>query len=263
MSKFSGIFKATIKATMAYRFEMAITLIVAPVQLFVYYYLWKAIFLNTGVESIKGYTFLALMTYYVISWVVGILIYNSMEEEFRWEIRSGSIIKNLLKPLNYLLFNFFIALGDRALAVLIEIIPLIIIGFVFFSMTVNLTYLPFFILSAVLALIINYLLSSLVGMSAFWLIHNRGVTKIKRLASLFISGGAIPLTFFPLWFQKFSYFLPFQYISFIPTNIWLGQYNIGRTLVLLGFQFIWVIVLYVFCQFIWYLAMKKLSTVGV
>jgi len=263
MSKFSGVVKTSIKDSLVYRFDMAITLITAPISILVFYSLWSAIYKYSGVDVIRGFTLIQLISYYVLTWVIGIFSYSDIEDAISHQVRSGGITKELLKPLNYLVSNFFITIGHRSFAMFIEIIPVFAIGFIFFNIRTSLTYLPFFLLSAIFAFILTYLLSALVGMTAFWLVQNRGIVKIKRVLINFLSGAVIPLTFFPLWFQKLSYFLPFQYLTFIPINIWLGKYTLIQTIQFLGLQLLWTAVFYMICFFVWKAAMKKVAAVGI
>jgi len=263
MSKFSGVVKTSIKDSIVYRFDMAITLITAPISILVFYSLWSAIYKYSGVDVIRGFTLVQLISYYVLTWVIGIFSYSNIEDAISHQVRSGGITKELLKPLNYLVSNFFITIGHRSFAMFIEIIPVFAIGFIFFKIKTSLTYLPFFLLSAIFAFILVYLISALVGMTAFWLVHNRGIVKIKRVLINFLSGAVIPLTFFPSWFQKLSYILPFQYLTFIPINIWLGKYTIIQTIQFLGIQLLWIAVFYMICVFVWKAAMKKVAAVGI
>ncbi len=262
-SKISGILKTEFKMMTVYRFEMAITLIVGPLSILVFYFLWQAIYANTGVDIIRGFTFHQLVTYYIVSWFVGILSYTHIEDSLRHEVRHGRIIRDLVKPINYIWLHFFTTIGHRLYAVIIEVIPLFIIAFVFFAVKVNLSYLPLFILSVLFAAILTYLISAIVGMSAFWLIHNRGIIKIKRILLYFISGAVLPLTFFPQWFQNLSFYMPFQYLTFVPINIWLAKYTIPQAFQFLGIQIGWILIFYLLCIFVWKSAIKKVTAVGV
>lgn len=262
-SKIKGLLKIELKMMAAYRFEMAITVIVAPVSLIVFYFLWQAIYTNTGVDIIRGFTFHQLITYYVVGWIIGVLTYTHVEDALSYEVRKGLIIKDMLKPVNYIIAHFFYTIGHRAYAAVIEAIPILIIGFVFFRVQFNLLYFALFLLAVVFALILIYLISALVGMTAFWIVYNRGVIKLKRILITFLSGAILPLTFFPYWFQNLSHFMPFQYLTFIPINIWLAKYTLPKTFQLLGIQIIWIIIFYFIVNLVWKAAMRKVAAVGI
>jgi len=261
MGKFSGVARASIKLAIAYRFEMFITVIIAPISLIIFYFLWKSIYGNTGLV-IGGFTFQQLLGYYVLTWVVGILVYTYVDDWIRYQIRSGTIIKEFVKPISYLRFWYYKTLADRAFSTIIEVMPILLIGFIFFSVKIT-AFFPLFLVSLFFALTLNYLLSFLVGLSAFWIVHNVGLIRLKDLLMNLISGFVLPLSFFPVWFQKASYFMPFQYVTYIPISIWLGKFTVQETIILLIFQLIWIAILYVAIQLVWKKAMHQLTAVGV
>ena len=236
MGKAKGIIKATLKNAAAYRFEFLMTLVVAPAWLAVFYFLWSTIYSNSGVDVIRGFTFQQLMSYYVVSWIVGILTYTNIEDELAHGVRSGMIVRDMLSPIEYLWFIFYSNVGTRIFAAIVEFIPVLIIGLIFFSLQLNPVYLLLFAISITLVFTLNFFISALVGMTAFWIVHNRGITRLRKVFVYFLSGSMIPITFFPLWFQKVSFFLPFQYLTFVPINIWLGKYSIAETFQFLGMQ---------------------------
>jgi ABC-2 type transport system permease protein len=263
MGKFSGIFKASIKNSIAYKFEMAITVLVAPASILVSYFLWKAIFAYSQVEYIGGYNFHQLITYFIFGWIVGIVTWTNVPDDLSHIIRYGQISKNLLKPMNFLLYYFFMDIGSRAFAMLVEAIPILIITFVFFKVQFSLSAFPFFILSLTLAFILNFLIAALVGMTAFWFVRNRGILKLKRVIVHFISGAVLPITFFPVWFQNLSVMLPFQYLVSVPINFWLGTYGFNEGLKLLIINVVWIIIFYILCVYVWNKAIKRVTSVGI
>jgi len=261
MGKFSGVARASIKLAIAYKFEMLITVIVAPVSLLVFYFLWKSIYSNTG-AVIGGFTFQQLLSYYILTWIVAILTYTYVDDWIRYQVRSGTIIKEFVKPISYLRFWFYKTLSDRTFASVIEVLPIFIIGLLFFSLRIT-PFFPLFLVSLFFALALNYLLSFFVGISAFWLVQNTGLIRLKDLLINLISGFVLPLSFFPLWFQKASYFMPFQYITYIPISIWLGKFAIEKIMMLLALQVVWIAVLYCIIALVWKKAMHQLTAVGV
>jgi ABC-2 type transport system permease protein len=263
MSQAKGIIKARLKRIFVYRFEFLITLILAPAGLAIFYFLWSTVYSNNGVDVIKGFTFQQLMAYYIVSWIVGILACANTENEITYGVRTGTIVRDMLAPIEYLWFIFYENIGSRIFAAIIEFIPVFIIGLIFFSLQLNPVYLLLFAASIALVFMINFFISALVGMTAFWIVQNRGIAKLRSILVYFLSGSMIPLTFFPFWFQKVSFFLPFQYLTFVPVNIWLGKYSIAETFQFLGIQLVWAAIFYALSMLVWRAAMKKVAAVGI
>ncbi|MFC1685436.1 ABC transporter permease [Nanoarchaeota archaeon] len=257
-----GVIRTSIKESLAYKFEFFATIIVAPITLLVFYYLWSAIFGATG-EVIAGFNFEEMITYYVLIWIVGIFTYTNIEQELRYLVRSGQLVRDLLKPNKFVNHTFCVTIGNRLFAVVAEMIPLLIISFIFLPMTVDYTYLPLFLFSLIIAFLLTFLFYFISGMSAFWLINNNGILKMRRILYVYLSGGVLPLTFFPDWFQAISHYLPFQYLIFVPANIWLGRYTLPQIGELMLIAIIWIFIFYWIYTMIWRKAMGKIAAVGI
>jgi ABC-2 type transport system permease protein len=263
MSKIKGMMKTSIRENLAYKFDMMMTVILAPISIVISYFLWKTIFAYNGTAAIGGFTFQELITYYVINWVVGILIWTDVGDMVSYDIKNGNIAKNLILPINYLTFSFVYTISSRIMALFFEALPILLISLFVFNIKISLVALPLFVLSLILALILNFLITSIFALSAFWMTENRGIMKLKRVLVHFLSGAVLPIAFFPLAYQKVSTFLPFQYLEYVPINFWLQKYNLNQGMFMLGMQVVWIVVFYLLCLLIWRRAITKATSVGI
>ncbi|MBL7100670.1 MAG: ABC-2 family transporter protein [Nanoarchaeota archaeon] len=263
MKRYKGIAKAGFKVALAYRFELFITLLTAPVSLIVFYFLWKSIYAYSGEEIIRGFTFNAMVSYYLINLIVGFFTWSRIDREMEHNIRHGHMIMDLLRPLEYLFSVLSFEFGMNILGILVQAIPFFIIGVLFFNIVVaSWINLIFFVISLLLANVLFFLISYLIGLTAFWFKRIEGLSRAKKPIIHFLSGGLIPLTFLPLILQKVSYYLPFQYIRFVPISFYLGAYSIPEMFKLLSVQVAWVILLFIIAKVTWTRAFKKFAGAG-
>lgn len=144
-------------------------------------------------------------------WVL--LSIPDIQNEIEQDLRSGTLAYLLPRPMSYLLFKFCEASGGLC----INLFVLGLAGFVFTwikagSFPVNLG--GFFLLSLLgfLAGLVGLIFQMVIGLSAFWL-HEIGSFYWIWEKLLFVLGGLIlPMSFYPEWFQKISYFTPFPMI---------------------------------------------------
>lgn len=256
-----AVIKASIKNTLAYRFNFFVEMILMPLVLAVYYVLWKSIYSYSGQEIIRGYTLHMLISYYVIEMITSIIIWSKTDADLARQVRKGKMHQVLLRPMGYIPRALSGAVGGKLIGLLFNAIPIFLIGFVFFGVAVSWSTL-LFIPVVILAYLINFFLVFITGLGAFWLKENRGLVSIREIIVEFISGGTLPLTFFPLWFQSMSWFLPFQYSRFIPINVFLGMYDVQTVLFLMVIQIFWIIVLYIIAKIIWHYGAKRYTGVG-
>ena len=261
--KLNSLVRTGFKEALAYRFHFYITLITSPLQLLIYYFLWKSIFSYSGQEIINGFTFESMIAYYALNMIVAFFTLSHVDEWLEYGVRNGELLNFLLKPFKIVYIYFFNEVGINLLVIILEIVPFfLIVMFLFGLQIAPLFYFIMFLISLVLAMILNFFVSYLVGMTAFWFKRIGGIRRVKRVIVTFLSGGMIPLTFFPVFFQKISSFLPFQYIRFIPINIYLENYTYFKTLFLMGIQVIWILFLFLITEIIWHKAFKKFAGAG-
>ncbi len=264
MVQFKGLMRMGFKEGIVYRAHFFVGLIKIPLTLIAFYYLWSAIFGFSGVEIIKGYTFAEMLIYYVLSMVVGAIVYCDVDAWMNEEIKNGELVGDFLRPMAYVWQLFYNYLGLRVLAFLIEVLPVSIIALFFLNITLpSLLFGILFIIAIVLAMFINYFFTFCVGLTAFWLKEIQGIRRVKNVIVAFLEGALIPLTFFPLIFQDIFKYLPFQYLRFVPINIFLQKYALSEIIILLIIQLVWIFIFFILAKVVFKFAFKKFAGAGV
>ena len=163
--------------------------------------------------------------------------------------------------MDYIFRNLFGSMGGKSMVILLQTLPVFILGILLFKISVSwasLLYLPVMLL----AYLINYAMCFIVGTSAFWLKENRGLISIRQAILGFLAGSIIPLAFLPPVLQKVSWYLPFQYTSSIPINTFLGKYEIAMIFKIMAIQLAWIVALYILLRILWNSGVKKYTGAG-
>jgi len=260
--------KVGIKVGMAYKFEFIIGLVTTPISLFIYYFLWAAIYSFSGMDLIRGYTFEMLINYFVLNMLVGFFIWSDVDNWMERNIIDGDMIADLVRPLKYIKAQFYFEVGLKVMSFITQAVPLVIgahlvLGIVFISW--KLLILGLF--SVFVASTMIFLISYIIGLTAFWFGRISGIRRMKRALILFLSGGILPIAFFPGWFIEISNYLPFQYIRYVPINTYLGKYAVAAAgfnnlFVVLGIQLVWLVLLFICAQLFWKVAFKRFAGAG-
>lgn len=263
MNRYLAVGKGGFKTALVYRFHFYTTIFTAPVTLIIYYFLWQSIYNYSGQEIIRGFTFPALISYFAISMIVGFFTWTFVDQELENNVRHGYLVGFLLKPINFIYWQFMFEAGFSFLSVILEMIPLFLIGILIFKMQIaSWSYFILFFVSLALAIVLDYLLGYIVGMSTFWLGKISGIRKLKRVSLTFLSGGFIPLAFFPAGFQTVSHYLPFEYTRYVPINIYLEKLSYLESFEMLGLQIVWIGIMFFIANIIWKRAFKKFTGAG-
>lgn len=263
MRKGWSITKLAYKVGIVYRLHYFVSLFSVPVNVLIYYFLWKAIFTYSGETIIRGYTLPEIVTYYVIAMLVGFITYSEVDEWMEFEVVHGKLVSVLMNPIGYFAWMAYQTIGMNLFGIIVEIIPIMIIGLLIGLQAPSLMYLGFFIISVAIAAALYHLFAYMTGLAAFWLKRIRGIRRSRRVIIAFLSGSLIPLTFFPAGVQKAFMYLPFSNMRFSPVQIYLGKFTITQTLISLLVGIVWIVILYQFTKIIWKKAFKKFSGAGV
>lgn len=255
--------KIALKDIIAYKFEVAIWTLITPIALAIYYFLWKAIYTYTGSAVIKGYTFNELISYFILIQLTGMFIWTNIDEQLSRNIRQGTLIVKLIRPIQLFKSTLLGEFGQIAFVVAVQAAPLIAIGAVFFGLKFT-AWIPLglSIISFILSVILSLTFVFFIGLSAFWVTRYRGLKRVREGLTWFLGGGLIPITFFPPVWQKVFSFLPFQYMQYAPVQIYLEKYVGLAALSIIGIQIIWIVTFYLLIKLIWPRAMAHFSAVG-
>ena len=163
-------------------------------------------------------------------------------------IHSGSVAYELVRPMDIYGKWYFQAAANRVTSTMITCIPVLLIAIILpepyrlqFPMSVLQVFA--FIVSVFLALGLVVAFAMLMFITLFYTIAQRGIKIIVTAVSSFLSGGLIPITFFPKKVFAIVKYLPFSSMQSTPLLIYSG--NITGTEILKGIamQIIWMIIL--------------------
>lgn len=179
-------------------------------------------------------------------------------------IYSGEVASDLLKPMNF--FSFWLAkdLGRAAAAFLMRSIPIMLIYALIFDINYPSNLAQW--LAVAIALIFSWLISFawrfVVNLTAFWTPNTFGISRFAYGMSWVLSGFAMPLSFFPSWFQSIADATPFPSMVYTIVEIYLGIVSGNEILMLLFGQVIWFFALLLIARVMLSAGIRRLVVLG-
>lgn len=262
MKKYLLFFKNSISESMAYRSHILLLFISQAISLFVFIFLWKAIY-SQG-NQIGGYSLNELISYYILSAMLSFVIQGvNVARRVGDEIRLGNITNFILKPINYFWSTFWTVAGKsffNLIVFLIIMIPIYYTNIDFFSTDLDFVGFIIFIISVFLAFIIFVLIFFIIGLATFWIGDIKGFSLIIHAGMIFLAGNMIPLDLLPKIISNIDNFLPFKFIVWFPIAIWNGRIKI-ETISFIP-VLIWAIVLFVLANYIFKKGLEKYEGQG-
>jgi ABC-2 type transport system permease protein len=115
-----------------------------------------------------------------------------------------------------------------------------LIGVLYFGAQIpSLGQLLAFLATILLAILVAFAFNFIVNLTTFWLLDNTGVSVIANIMLSLFSGFLLPLDFFPPWLRLIAGALPFQAITSIPAQVFLGRIGAEGLGAALALQLFW------------------------
>lgn len=259
--KYLTVFRVNWQNSLQYRAPTVIYILGYSLYVSVLLYLWTAIYREGG--QVGSYALPELVTYYLIQFVINTVVLSYVSWEIIDHIREGFFSHFLVKPVNYFTYWFTINLSGKMFEAVV--VGLVIIGF---GLTVGpvirwpadpATYLNFGAAIA-LGIVLAFELEFCIGLIAFWLVQVRVFKYLLQYAVFFFAGTLLPLDLFPRPLAEVAAHLPFQYLVFVPIQIFLEK----RPLPLIDFASAagWIVICYVLARWVLARGIARYEAVG-
>jgi ABC-2 type transport system permease protein len=257
-----SIFVISMQQSIAYRGRTFLNLLVNLVWVLMLYYLWKTIY--SGTSSIEGFDWIQMRTYILLSYAINILLSWSNANRIASTIRTGEIVQDLMRPMDFLTMQLALTGGASVVEGGLSATITFVLGFLISGILppVSLQALFLFCASLLIGFLIKFLVNFITSLFSFWTISSMGLFWAQTAILNLFSGMLIPIAFFPDWLRGVTGWLPFQGIIYTPVMIYLGKLDGIELLMAIGFQLGWVLILWVISRLFWKKAFRALEIQG-
>ncbi len=259
MKPYYGMFKMTFKGEIQYRAKAFSGVLTQFFWGVMFVYLYTAFM---GGNIIDGFSIPQMASYVWLGQAFFAMRFLDISKDTAREIQNGDVCYKFTRPIN--LYNQWFAenWGHKLSATILRS-PLILIIALLLPSNIGLM-LPVsfsaFILS-VIALIIGSIMMSAISMIAVALIFKtaspKGVVSLVQTISGLLGGLYIPLPLMPESVQNVINFLPFRYVTDLPTRIYIGNVGIMSGLMYIGIAVLWLVGLILIGQLLIKMASKN------
>jgi ABC-2 type transport system permease protein len=242
---FASVFGVEARRRMGYRADFWIQSLVGFLAEFgVVWFLWDALYRESGKGSLEGYDFRAMVLYQASILLLGKLVRGpEFEGAISNDVYDGSLSRYLLYPTPYFGFKYAQHLGSMAPALLQAVLfgawfPL------FFGWPEGASL--FAALGAAVAVLganlLYFLLAYPLQGVAFWAENVWSLTVAQRLVASLLGGVLLPLALFPPAARGALWFTPFPYLFAFPVETLFGRVGLLEWLRGMAAQGLWCLV---------------------
>lgn len=243
----AALIKMSFIEVTVYRIYFFFTIFENSIFMVIMYFLWKAIFLGSGGDTIAGMTFMQTFVYMAFAGTITSITITYAEWTMSRDMRTGAIAISFVRPLNYRLQIVSRCLGDIISNFIIIFIPSFIVVQLLSGGAVKIGInILFFLIAFFMAAVISLLFDFLIGLISFYTESVWGISTMKDVMVRFLAGAVVPIAFFPEAAQKVLFFLPFQAVYNLPIQILTNNsYSYADCSRAIALQILWLLVLLV------------------
>ncbi len=262
MGPYARIAKLRLLTSLTYRFEVVVGIATSVILMVTSVFLWRTVY--RGIGTAGGVDQHQMTTYAIVSVFLGSIFVTGVQNIVNRRIRQGEIAVDLIRPISPVGAWLAEDVGSAISALTIRFAPLLVVAALLFGFPApaSWTALPVFAASCLLSFGILWLMSILSGMLAFWTMEIGHMGIVKDTVVWLMSGGVVPIWFFPKWFQAVSEYLPFIYTYQTPLAIYVGKTPLRAALPALAVQLVWVILLAAAARAVWRVGQRRILVQG-
>lgn len=272
MRKYLEIARTHLKTQLAWRADVFFNMLFTISRILFAYLLWGIIFREaaltnvSGEVTVAGFTFHGMLYYYIISSFLRQLdMSEGISSEISDRIRNGTFSKYLVMPVN--VEGYFIAqeIGTVLFYLVFDLAAALVWVFVFrieFVLTDSLFTVGCAVLMIFLGLFFMVQLNIFLGVLTLKYEDIGTFLMIKNNLISLVTGTIIPLVLFPEGVVRALRFLPFYYVTYLPSMLLTGHCEkeaLPGVLVIAG----WCIVMQAVLSLTWRRYRSRYDAVGV
>jgi ABC-2 type transport system permease protein len=224
--------------------------------------IFEAFYLSSVAE--QPLSFSQVVTYIWLGQAFFALLPLYTDPEMHQFIRTGSVVYELLKPVNLYALWFSRSVATKAAPALLRAVPMLILAGLCLGLgpPASLAAGIAWGVATVNALLLSAALTTLLGATMLITISGDGITRIMVACVFVFSGMTIPLPFFPEWAQDLIHFLPFRGLVDVPVRIYSGHIPVSQIPLELGIQAAWIAALVLIGRMVVNYSVKRMVVQG-
>jgi ABC-2 type transport system permease protein len=259
--KYGSIIVMNLQNQLAYVGDAVGRAVFIVIILYIFVQLWSAVYAGQERQVIAGFSLSATIWYFLLAEMIELGKFRH-DEHISQEVKDGSIAYALVRPYNYLVYHFCNGLGETVVKMTLILGLGMPIALIYGGLpTVEWRFLPLGVITLLLALVLDFIMSSSIGLLAFVTEDTASFRLIYQKLIFILGGLLLPVDFLPGWLQGIARLLPFSQITYAPAKL-LVAFDMEQWLHVSASQLIWIAVMGfgLRLQYAW--AVRRLSVNG-
>ncbi len=227
--KYLNIFRASLVERMAYRSDFLLGTVLRFLPVLTTILLWQAVYAGSKDDDMAGFSRQEMIAYLLLIHISR--MFSSMPGlagGISRDIREGTLKKYLVQPLDMIGYLVSYRAAHKTAYITTSFLPYaglftVAAWFGCFDGFPDMLTFAGYIVSLLLAFLIGFFFEVCIGMVGFWVLEVTSLLWIVTTLNYFISGQMFPLDILPEPWERVLKMLPFQYLAYFPSVVFLGK----------------------------------------
>ena len=274
MSKTLKTAEIGLQSSIIYKNNFLLGFLFGAIGLIIQLVFWPA-FYNAGTEfgyatientTIAGYYLNEIMTYSLLIYFIqrGTGMMN-IGGAIKGDIMSGGLNIHLIRPVKYLWLKWVSSISGQIINFGLSLLVYLGVAFFLKSLFIlpeDTTQILMVVLFVLFAYILSFLIDCILGMLSFWLLEIGALNNFFSMGIAILSGAIFPIDFINNNIGVVLKYLPFSYLAFVPTQIYLGKYDTENLMLNIVVCISWIVFLTIIASKLWKSGIRKYSAFG-
>lgn len=253
---------------MSYRVDFWINAVAGFLAEFaVVWFLWTAMYAESGAEVIAGFTFEQVLVYYVVAILVGKIVRGTeFDGQPSEDIYQGGLNRYLVFPAPYFGIKYAQATG----ALLPAFVQAVLFGTAWWLITGGEGFEGVTVAGALMALgalvlanLLYYMMAYTLHCVSFWADNVWSLLVALRFTTSLLGGLMVPLALFPDGLRRLNEFLPFRNLFALPAETLLGRVGFSAWLEGMVVGCVWLVIVTAIARLVWHRGQLQYSGIGI
>jgi ABC-2 type transport system permease protein len=230
LGKYLRIVRIALVERLAYRVDFISSTLLRFLPMLTTVLLWRAIYEGAGRASggrLGGFSLNEMISYLLLVHISR--MFSSMPglaQSIARDIRDGALKKYLLQPIEMLPYLLSYRAAHKAAYITMTAGPyalLFLLCHNFLPGWPDAWTLAGYACSLLMGFVVGFFFEATIGMLGFWFLEVSSFLYVINTLTFFLSGHMFPFDLLPPFFASLLRNLPFQYLAYFPTMIFLGK----------------------------------------
>lgn len=260
--RYVAIARISLQQALAYRGTAIFTVLILFLWIAILFSFWSSAY--DGRDTIAGYSHRDMRTYILLAYAINALVGWRVGRAMMGRIRTGEIVIDMIRPLNYRTTQLANAVGNGVVEGFVSFGIAVGLGLVFFDIRPpdNTPAAVIFVASVLMGFVTKVLVIFLITLLTFWTLQGVGLMWAQQAVIAILSGTLVPLALLPDWIRLVAEVLPLRGIVATPVSIYLGTVEGWEMLGLLTLQMAWLALLWWVTDKAWIRAFRAVEIQG-